>query len=56
MSDATEKPMQPAKALTANVEVKLLKNHTHAGIDYVPGDTIEITQAQADRLKAQGVI
>jgi hypothetical protein len=56
MSDATEKPMQPAKAPTAKVEVKLLKNHTHAGTDYAPGTVIEITQAQADRLKAQGVI
>jgi hypothetical protein len=56
MSDATEKPMQTAKAPTAKVEVKLMQRHTHAGVDYAPGDTIEITQTQAERLKAQGVI
>jgi len=38
------------------VQVTLLKKHTHAGIDYEPGADIEITPAQADRLKAQGVI
>lgn len=55
MSEVTE-TKQPAKAPASRIKVKLLKKHTHAGIDYEPGAEIEITQAQADRLKAQGVI
>lgn len=49
---ATPKAPQPPKKIKA----VLLKKHTHAGIDCEPGAEIEITQAQADRLKAQGVI
>jgi hypothetical protein len=55
MSEVTE-TKQPEKAASARIKVKLLKKHIHAGIDYEPGAEIEITQAQADRLKAQGVI
>lgn len=56
MNEATETQKQSAKSLGSTIKVTLLKKHTHAGIDYEPGAEIEITQAQADRLKAQGVI
>jgi hypothetical protein len=56
MSDATEIQVQPAKDPKAKIKVKLKKAHTHAGTAYEPGQEIEVTQAQAEWLKAQGVI
>jgi len=37
------------------VKVELLKNHTHAGKDYQPGDKIEVRKDQAKRLIAQKI-
>ena len=36
--------------------VKLLKPHTHAGKDLLPGATIEITAAQREWLSGLGVV
>jgi len=38
------------------VEVKLLKQHTHAGNDYEPGDKIKVRESQAKWLASIGVI
>jgi hypothetical protein len=48
-----QKATQPA---AAKIKVKLKQKHSHAGTEYEPGAEIEVTQAQADWLKAQGVI
>lgn len=37
------------------VTVKLLKPHTHAGVEMAPGDTLELLSDQAQWLKAEGV-
>jgi hypothetical protein len=34
--------------------VRLLKNHTHAGEDYLAGDLLELRGDQADRLIEMG--
>jgi len=38
------------------IKVKLKKTHTHAGIDYLPGAEIEITETQAKALESAGII
>jgi len=38
------------------IKVLLLKQHSHAGFDHEAGEEIEVTHAQADWLKALGVI
>jgi hypothetical protein len=55
MSEAAENQIQTAKE-PVKIKVKLKKEHTHAGIVLDAGKEIEVTQAQADWLKAQGVI
>jgi hypothetical protein len=42
--------------VVARVEVKLKKAHTHAGEDKAPGDTIEVTPKQKNRLTERGII
>lgn len=37
-------------------KVKLIKPHTHAGVDYAPGALIEVDEATAQWLAEQGVI
>ena len=56
MSEDIEIQKQPAKAKTDKVKAVLLKQLTKSGIAYDPGAEIEVTQAQADWLKALGVI
>lgn len=38
------------------MKVKLLKPHTHAGVDYVEGDEIEVEDSDVTFLKEQKVI
>jgi len=38
------------------LKVTLLKQHSHAGFDHEADEEIEVTRAQADWLKALGVI
>lgn len=39
-----------------NVKVQLIQPHTHAGQRYAPDDVIEVTEPEADWLKAQGIV
>jgi hypothetical protein len=55
MSEAAENQIQTAKE-PVKIKVKLKKQHTHAGTVFAAGHEIEVTQAQAEWLKAQGVI
>ncbi len=50
--------MPEAKSNTKQkiVTVKLHHDHTHAGQPCKPGDTLEVTEAQAEILSAQGVL
>jgi hypothetical protein len=52
MSELQKSP-QPA---AAKIKVKLKQKHTHAGIEHEAGMEIEVTPAQAEWLKAQGVV
>ena len=38
------------------MKVKLLKSHTHAGMDYKSGDVIEVNERQAVWLRETGVV
>lgn len=47
---------EPAETAPADqVEVELVKAHTHAGIEYGPGERIEVRPEQAEWLRALGV-
>ncbi|NWO05824.1 MAG: hypothetical protein HLX50_09055 [Alteromonadaceae bacterium] len=47
---------KPTQAAPELVEVELKKDHRHKGKDYPAGETIEVTKAQAERLKRREVI
>jgi hypothetical protein len=47
---------EPAERSVPRFEVELLKHHTHAGQDLLPGAKIKITAEQRTWLKSLGVI
>ena len=48
--------MAKKKESKGKVKVTLERPHRHAGKDYKPGESIEVTVAQAIRLEKYGVI
>jgi hypothetical protein len=47
---------KPEEKPAATVDVTLLRAHEHGGKAYKKGDKINVTEAQAARLQAKGVI
>lgn len=39
-----------------SVKVQLIQPHTHAGQPYAPDDVIEVTEPEAEWLKAHGIV